>query len=362
MNYCTRTGCYTETSSHTPSHGHEFSVSPTCILRRLRLASGRVYIDTILNSIVDLRNNCLTLGNKLRIALVSLFCDSSTESVVVVQQQLQTGQHNRSQARALEFRFFLDQDLDVVRDRVANGAYDCIENPTGVRFIKLRCEVGIDESFAVREVDCTDCSEDLIVLLATLVLLLACDLVSYRSALNQDIDQITAFVGLCCLAIRKHTIVDVVNILDYGIGSDDSAVKCCGACKACKEQDRGKASEMHDEDVLSILRCKLTMLERVRWNRAQLQLINMRSEIPKATPMRASVCFQSTSIIPYGRKKAVTLLPLIQNSCGRSHFTSHLIAEAGSDPVDLVGCRSSFVSTNIQGSTYIARSTSERGE
>ena len=125
---------------------------------------------------MNLCHDCLALSNKVRVALVGLFCDSSTESVVVVQQQLQTGQHHRSQARALEFRLLLNQDLHVVWDSVANGVYDCVEDPAGVRFIELRCEVGIDESLAVREMDCADCSEDLMVVLATLFLLLVCDL------------------------------------------------------------------------------------------------------------------------------------------------------------------------------------------
>lgn len=32
--------------------------------------------------------------------------------------------------------------------------------------------------------------------------------------------------------------------------------------------------------------------------------------------MRASVCCQSVSIVPQGRKKAVALLPLIRTLCG----------------------------------------------
>lgn len=136
----------------------------TCISRRLRLDSGRVYIDTILNGIVDLRHNCLTLSNKLWVALVGLFCDSSTEGVVVVQQQLQTGQYHRSQARALKFRLLLDQDLHIVWDRIADRVYDCIEDPACVCFVELWRKVGIDESLAVSEVDCADRSEDLVVM------------------------------------------------------------------------------------------------------------------------------------------------------------------------------------------------------
>ena len=168
--------CYMGTFSHMPMHGgHECPAWTTCISRRLRLDSGRVYIDTILNGIVDLRHNCLTLSNKLRVALVGLFCDSGTEGVVVVQQQLQTGQYHRSQARALKLGLLLDQDLHIVWDRIADRVYDCIEDPACVRFVELWRKVGIDESLAVSEVDCADCSEDLAVMSAALFLLLALD-------------------------------------------------------------------------------------------------------------------------------------------------------------------------------------------
>lgn len=125
---------------------------------------------------MDLCHNCLALSNKLRVALVGLFCDSSTESVVVVEQQLQTGQYHGSQPRALELRLLLNQDLHVVWDSVANSVYDSVEDPAGVRFVELRREVGINESFAVGEVDCADCGEDLLVMLATMFLLLVLDL------------------------------------------------------------------------------------------------------------------------------------------------------------------------------------------
>jgi hypothetical protein len=78
-------------------------------------------------------------------------------------------------------------------------------------------------------------------------------LFSYRSALDQGSDQIATLVGLCCFTVRKYTIVNVVDVLDYGIGGDDSAVKGCGACKGRREEDSGKASEMHVEDFSSML-------------------------------------------------------------------------------------------------------------
>lgn len=131
---------------------------------RLRLSSGRIYIDTLLDSIVDLCHNCLTLSDKLWVALVGLFRDSSTESVVVVQQQFQTGQYHRSQARALKLRLLFDQDLHVVRNCVTDCVHDCVEDTASIRFVELRCKIGIDEALAVGDVDCADCSEDLVVM------------------------------------------------------------------------------------------------------------------------------------------------------------------------------------------------------
>lgn len=157
-----------------------FLLWTTCILWCLRLGSCRIYIDTILDSIVDLCHNCLALSNEVRVALVGLCCYSSTESVMVVQQQLQAAQHHRSQTRFLKFKLLADQHLHVVWDRVANGVYDCVEDPAGVRFIELWCEVGIDVSLAVSDVDRADCSEDLVMMLAKLLLLSASGLGSVQ--------------------------------------------------------------------------------------------------------------------------------------------------------------------------------------
>jgi hypothetical protein len=83
---------------------------------------------------------------------------------MVVQQQLQATQNHRIQTRLLEFGFLADQYLHVVWDRVANSVYDCVKDPAGVRFVELRCEVGIDESLAVGDVNCADCSENLVMM------------------------------------------------------------------------------------------------------------------------------------------------------------------------------------------------------
>ena len=87
-------------------------------------------------------------------------------------------------------------------------------------------------------------------------------MVSYRSALDQGSDQVAAFVGFCCLAVGKHTIINIVDVLNYGIGSNNSAVNSCGTRQRGREQDSGKASEMHVEDVTGMLRCRLTRLNR----------------------------------------------------------------------------------------------------
>lgn len=113
---------------------------------------------------MNLRHNRLTLSNERRVAFVGFCCDSSTESVMVVQQQLQAAQYHRSQTRFLEFGLLANQDLHVVRDRVANRVYNGVEDPAGVRFVELRCEIGIDESLTVGDMDCADCSEDLVMM------------------------------------------------------------------------------------------------------------------------------------------------------------------------------------------------------
>ena len=74
-------------------------------------------------------------------------------------------------------------------------------------------------------------------------------MISYRSTLNQCSEQIATFVSLCCLAIRKYTIVDVIDVLDDGVGTDDPAVDGCSAGKRSREQNSGKASKMHDEAI-----------------------------------------------------------------------------------------------------------------
>jgi hypothetical protein len=122
---------------------------------------------------VDLCHHSLPFYSQLRITLERLRRDSSTERVMVVQQQLQTCQDHRSQARALERRLLLDQHLDVVRNRDANRVDNCIEDSSGVRFVELGCQVGIDVALAIGDVDGTDRPKNLGKSVSTMVTLAA---------------------------------------------------------------------------------------------------------------------------------------------------------------------------------------------
>lgn len=48
---------------------------------------------------------------------------------------------------------------------------------------------------------------------------------SYGSALDQRGEQVTAFVRLCSSLVGEHALVNVLNILDDGVGGDDAAMK-----------------------------------------------------------------------------------------------------------------------------------------
>lgn len=80
---------------------------------------------------------------------------------MVIDQQLQTGEHHRREARTLESRLLSDQHLDVIRDRDADSVNDFVENPSGVGLVELRCKVGIDIALAVGNVDGAYCCENL---------------------------------------------------------------------------------------------------------------------------------------------------------------------------------------------------------
>lgn len=120
---------------------------------------------------MNLRNDRLALCNQRCITLVRFRRDGSAESVMVVDQQLETSQHHRSQARLLELGLLADQDLYVVRDRDTNSVNHCVENLSRVCFVELRCKIGIDETLAVGDVDGADCSEDLGRIVSTMSLI-----------------------------------------------------------------------------------------------------------------------------------------------------------------------------------------------
>jgi hypothetical protein len=65
--------------------------------------------------------------------------------------------------------------------------------------------------------------------------------------LDQGREQIATFVRLCRCLVGKHAIIDVVDVLNDGIGTDDAAMDSRSAGKRSREQNSGKASEMHVE-------------------------------------------------------------------------------------------------------------------
>lgn len=110
---------------------------------------------------MNLRHNSFTLRSQLRIARVGLRSDSGTESVMVIDQQLQTREHHRREARTLESRLLSDQHLDIVRDRDTDSVNYFVKDPSGVGLVELRSEVGINKALAVGNVDGAYCCEDL---------------------------------------------------------------------------------------------------------------------------------------------------------------------------------------------------------
>lgn len=108
---------------------------------------------------MDLRNNRNALSSQLGILLVSFSLHRGAESVMIVDQQLQTRQHHGRQTRALEVRVLGDQDVDVVRDRHSDRLDDAVEDSAGVGLVELGCQVGVYEAFAVGYVDRADCDE-----------------------------------------------------------------------------------------------------------------------------------------------------------------------------------------------------------
>ena len=98
---------------------------------------------------MDVRYRCNALGGQSGVSLVRFGFDRGAESVVIVDQQLQAGQHQRCKTRLLEVRVLGDENVDIVRDADIDRVDNFVEDLTGVGFVELGCEVGVDEALAV---------------------------------------------------------------------------------------------------------------------------------------------------------------------------------------------------------------------
>jgi len=64
--------------------------------------------------------------------------------------------------------------------------------------------------------------------------------------LDEGGGQVAAFVRFRGGLVGEHTLVNVVNVLDDGIGGDDARVDGCGAGKRdCREEESGYVGELH---------------------------------------------------------------------------------------------------------------------
>ena len=98
---------------------------------------------------MDVRYSCNALGGPSGVSLVRFGFDRGAESVVIVDQQLQAGQHQRCKTRLLEVRVLGDENVDIVRDADIDRVDNFVEDLAGVGFVELGCEVGVDEALAV---------------------------------------------------------------------------------------------------------------------------------------------------------------------------------------------------------------------
>jgi hypothetical protein len=103
----------------------------------------------MLDSVVNVRYGCNTLGSQSSISLVRLGLHRGAEGVVVIDQQLQAGQHQRCKARFLKLGVLGDENVDIVRDADIDCVDDFVEDLAGVGLVELGCEVGVDEALAV---------------------------------------------------------------------------------------------------------------------------------------------------------------------------------------------------------------------
>lgn len=98
---------------------------------------------------MDVRYRRNALGGQSGVSLVRFGFDRGAESVVIVDQQLQAGQHQRCKTRLLEVRVLGDENVDIVRDADIDRVDNFVEDLAGVGFVELGCEVGVDEALAV---------------------------------------------------------------------------------------------------------------------------------------------------------------------------------------------------------------------
>ena len=110
---------------------------------------GRVHINTALDRVVDVFDSRNALGSQGSISLVCFGLHRGAESVVVIDQQLQAGQHQWGKTRFLEVGVLGDENVDIIRDANVDRVDDFAEDLAGVGFVELGREVGIDEAFAV---------------------------------------------------------------------------------------------------------------------------------------------------------------------------------------------------------------------
>lgn len=127
--------------------------------------SRAIDIDPVLDCVVNAVNRLLALSVQFYISLERFCLHGFGESVVIVDQQLQTCQHHRYQTGLLEVGLLRDQHLNIVGDGHAHCLNHGVEDSARVFFVELRCEVGVHEAFAVGEVDCSDCCENLLAML-----------------------------------------------------------------------------------------------------------------------------------------------------------------------------------------------------
>lgn len=175
---------------------------------------------------MDLGHDILAQRIQSRISIVSLGRHRRAESIVVVNQELQTRHDDRHKSRLLKRVLLPNQHIYIIRDRHADGIDDGVEDPPRVRLVELRREIGVCETFAVGDVDCSHGAED-------------------GCSLDQGGEEVAAFVGFCGGFVCEDTFVDVVDVLDEGVCCYDAWDESGGCGEGGGEEDGGELGEMH---------------------------------------------------------------------------------------------------------------------